>query len=93
MFKQKDEQKSETWREELRCSLARLLMTLHQTDEAVAGLDLPWYAGRRDEFGRLEVVGAERPQRWRGRANFSDPSYWNMYWDHFFTTHGWATVL
>ena len=30
-------------------------MTLHETDETVALLNLPWYGGRRDEFGRLEV--------------------------------------
>ena len=91
VFKQKDQVKSELWQDELRRALARVQMTLQVTDEFVAPLSLPWYAGRKDEFGRLEVESAPPVPRWRGRPNFADPAYWARYWDEFFEIHGYFT--
>ena len=91
VFKQKDQVKSELWQDELRRALARVQMTLHVTDEVVAPLALPWYAGRKDEFGRLEVENAPPIARWRGRPNFADAAYWARYWDEFFAIHGYFT--
>jgi len=91
VFKQKDQVKSEMWQDELRRALARVQMTLQVTDEFVAPLSLPWYAGRKDEFGRLEVESAPPVPRWRGRPNFADPAYWARYWDEFFEIHGYFT--
>lgn len=42
VFKQRDETKSDLWRDELRRALARIQMTLHNTDEVLATLPLPW---------------------------------------------------
>ena len=92
VLKQKDENKSHLWLDELRRALARLNMTMHTTDEAVAPLALPWYGGRRDEFGRLESeVAKGGEERSRARPNFADPAYWESYWENFFQVEGYFT--
>ena len=94
MLKQKDESKSHLWMEELRRALARLSMTIHTTDENVASLSLPWYAGRRDERGRLESeVANSSKARFRGRSNYADPAFWEAHWENFFQKHGYYSEL
>jgi len=67
-------------------------MTLDSNDEAVASLSLPWYRGRKDEFGRIEVdngrLKVAPSQRWRGRPNFTNAAYWNVWWDDYLSFNG-----